>query len=37
MKVHEMIRQFVPALSGCWQSDIPVLLPLGDLFVVEGN
>ena len=26
MRVHRMIRQLVPALSGCWLGDILVLL-----------
>ena len=32
MRVHRMIRQLVPALSGCWPGDILVVLLLG-----EGN
>ena len=29
MRVHRMIRQLVPALSGCWPGDILVVLLLG--------
>ena len=30
MRVHRMIRQLVPALSGCWLGDILVILLLGE-------
>ena len=30
MRVHRMIRQLVPALSGCWLGDIFVVLLLGE-------
>ena len=30
MRVHRMIRQLVPALSGCWPGDILVVLLLGE-------
>ena len=30
MRVQEMIRQLVPALSGCWPGDILVILLLGE-------
>ena len=30
MRVHRMIRQLVPALSGCWLGDILVVLLLGE-------
>ena len=29
VRVHRMIRQLVPALSGCWPGDILVVLLLG--------
>ena len=31
MKVHEVIRQLVSALSGCWPGNILVMLLHGDL------
>jgi len=30
VRVHRMIRQLVPALSGCWPGDILVILLLGE-------
>ena len=30
VRVHRMIRQLVPALSGCWLGDIFVVLLLGE-------
>ena len=30
LRVHRMIRQLVPALSGCWPGDILVVLLLGE-------
>ena len=30
MRVHRMIRQLVPALSGCWPGDVLVVLLLGE-------
>ena len=30
VRVHRMIRQLVPALSGCWLGDILVVLLLGE-------
>ena len=30
VRVHRMIRQLVPALSGCWPGDILVVLLFGE-------
>ena len=30
VRIHRMIRQLVPALSGCWPGDILVILLLGE-------